>query len=420
MNNVNLQSLFYNVLSFNLLQSEIRTGQAVRIFQYYRMLQISIVFILFALGYKVLHAKTSKVQIANIILIMCSLFMMIGYILEQDTLSLEVMCAAVKIEYFAQCGVMISILWLMDLICENKINKVLYYTQYAVWAILLFGIFNFEKGTFFYTSYGIEYIGSHAMLHLKPGPLYVICYTSNILVLARYEVLCYGKMKKSNGIDQKRCYWMLLGPVFPIFFTVLKWTGISRGFDLMAFGLLGFIYCFTQAIIRYNFLESIRSDNEVDQLTGLNNRYYFEKQIDVLLKNRTNGALYMLDMDNFKYANDNFGHGMGDKILRLFGETLTELSDSNFLSTRLGGDEFCLYVMDQTSTKKFEEIANHIRNRFHEKQLQEKLPCHVSCSIGICVYPGTYDETFEKLYEKADKALYLAKNSGKSQNRLYH
>lgn len=419
MNDAINNSFFNNVLSSNLLLEMLSSDDSFRIFGYYRMLQVSIVFILLGLGYRVLHAKTSKIQLANMILILCSFFMMIGYLLEQETLSMEVMCAAIKIEYVGHCGVMLSILWLMDLFCENKINKVVYYTQYIIWTILLLAVFNFENGSFFYNSYGLHYLGPHAILQLEAGPLYYVCYISNAFVLIRNEVLCYRKMKKSSGIDQKRCYWILLGPLFPVSFAILKWTGVTQGFDLMSLGILGFICCLTQAIIRYDFLDSIRNETEVDQLTGLSNRHFFEKQIEVNLKTRTSGALFMLDMDNFKHVNDNFGHGMGDKMLSLFGNTLLEASESNYLTARLGGDEFCLYVMDVTEREALSNIASHISSRFMEKQLQEELPCKANCSIGICIYPGTHDETFEKLYEKADKALYLAKNSGKGQSRFY-
>ncbi len=391
----------------------------VLLYQFYEVIQVVLLIILVILGFRILRAKTSKVQVANLLLIVYTTVMMIGYSLEQHTHSLEVMCVAIKVQYFAQSGVMLSILWLVDLFCDNKINKTLYQFSVGLWVILLIAIFNLEKGDFFYRTVGVEHFGKYSVIQVKAGYLYWVCYIFHFIILARAEFLCYRKLKRSFGIDRKCCYWILVGPLFPGVAMIVKWIGITNGYDLSVIGLGGFIMCMTLAIFKYDYLDYIRMDTELDALTGTSTRTYFEQSVKIYLKHHTPGTLIMIDLDNFKYVNDNYGHGMGDKVLSLFGETLREVLSEKHLLSRLGGDEFCIYVRDITEKEKMGDISKRIQTVFFEKQNKELLPCQVSCSIGIVMYYGTSDKTFEQLYENADKALYLAKNSGKEQWRFY-
>lgn len=389
------------------------------LFRAYQALQAVIVIILTYLGIKTVKAKSSKIQNANLIVILHSSFLMIGYFIEQSTMNLDVMQAGIKVQYFGQCGVMLSSLWLMDLFCGKKINKYLYYAELMLWAVILAAVFNFELGGFFYRSMNLKDFGTFATIRFKPGILYYICYISNTFILGRIQYLCYKKMKKSTGIERKRCYWIMLGPSFPMIFTVLKWTGLTNGFDMMTFGLLGFVCCLTQAIVKYDYLDSVQIETELDPLTNVSNRNYFVNYMKALLKNGVDGSFFMLDMDNFKYVNDTFGHGMGDKALMLFGDTLNEVLSEEHLAARIGGDEFCLFLQDVTDKEELNRFACKIKSVYFEKQQKEKFPCELSCSIGIYIVCNKHEETFEKLYENADKALYLAKNSGKCQWRFY-
>lgn len=393
---------------------------SLTLFRFYQVLQILIVFILCYLGYKTLKAKSSKIQIANLIVILFSAFLMFGYFIEQSTMELSVMQAAIKVQYFGQCGVMIASLWLMDLFCDKRINKCLYRFVLLKWAILLFTIFYFEKNSLFYHSIYAKNFGEFATVRFKPGILYYACYLVNGFIFLRNEYQCFLKMKRSTGIDRKRCLWILMAPLFPIWFTFLKWTGITHGFDLMTFGVLGFVCCQTRAIVKYDFLDSVQVETEIDPLTGISNRNYFVNCMKMHLFNKEAGTFFMLDLDNFKYINDNFGHGMGDKALMLFGETLKEVAVEGHYAGRLGGDEFCIFFSGITDKQELAQLAELIQTRYFEIQEKEKLPCSLTCSIGIYIVSGTEEETFIKSYENADKALYLAKNSGKCQWRFYN
>ena len=127
----------------------------------------------------------------------------------------------------------------------------------------------------------------------------------------------------------------------------------------------------------------------------------------------------MIDLDNFKYINDNYGHGVGDKVLKTLGDSLKQaISDSNYVA-RLGGDEFCVYMVNMTKREELEAVVEKVIKVFQNNMRFLKLDHKTTLSIGIREYRGKSNMEFERLYEEADKALYLAKNSGKSQYKFY-
>lgn len=150
-----------------------------------------------------------------------------------------------------------------------------------------------------------------------------------------------------------------------------------------------------------------------DSLTGIYNRSCFKTLLENYLEQQGNGALFMMDMDNFKQVNDRFGHQAGDEVLRKFGQVLLELKE-NVLSCRIGGDEFCLFYKEASDVKELETLAKKIGSSFQEKMSKEKYAGITTVSIGIARTMDAAGRNFEKLYSSADKALYVAKHRSKN------
>ena len=93
----------------------------------------------------------------------------------------------------------------------------------------------------------------------------------------------------------------------------------------------------------------IKSKSQQDALTGLWNRAYTEAAVNELLNDGVKGALFMIDMDNFKAINDNYGHIEGDNTLKMFAETMRKFSKNGDILCRIGGDEFVMFIKDITS-----------------------------------------------------------------------
>lgn len=112
-------------------------------------------------------------------------------------------------------------------------------------------------------------------------------------------------------------------------------------------------------------MNNIQSLAERDSVTGLYNRIMLEKSMDIILAAQEHRsklyAFMMVDIDNFKEVNDNFGHDFGDNVLRAFGKLLTQTFRSTDIVSRLGGDEFAVFIPRATSQeqiiKRVEEVC---------------------------------------------------------------
>lgn len=165
-------------------------------------------------------------------------------------------------------------------------------------------------------------------------------------------------------------------------------------------------------------VSDIKSKSLQDALTGLWNRTYTEEKVEEMIQRGVTGALFMMDMDNFKAINDNYGHIAGDHVLKLFADTLRKYSYEEDIICRIGGDEFMAFVVGENSKT---VLGNHAENIINDvcKNIEAcKFDTNTSVSVGIAQYPGDGTD-FKSLYNAADKALYYVKQNGKNSYHFY-
>lgn len=166
-----------------------------------------------------------------------------------------------------------------------------------------------------------------------------------------------------------------------------------------------------------------------DPITGLLNRSRF---IELLtgrlgLSDASTGALLLLDIDQFKFISDSFGHGMGDEFLRraakllqlsmrYFSSRFREKGKGEILLSRLSGDEFAVFLPGACRVEAV-EVAEHVRKGF-EGFYQPDMHCHMTVSIGMALFPEHASSTTD-LLTKADAAMYRAKDKGRNRFHLY-
>ena len=165
-------------------------------------------------------------------------------------------------------------------------------------------------------------------------------------------------------------------------------------------------------------VSDMKNKSRQDALTGLWNRAHTEETVDALISQGAKGALMMIDMDNFKAINDNYGHIAGDKTLKMFADTLRKFSYEEDILCRIGGDEFVVFVNGVTSKSELGNRATDIISDLCYKLEQCKFETNSSVSIGIAQTPEDGTE-FNKLYNAADKALYYVKQNGKNSYHFY-
>ncbi len=152
-----------------------------------------------------------------------------------------------------------------------------------------------------------------------------------------------------------------------------------------------------------------------DHLTGLANRRRFERQLEreVARVERFERpfTLLMIDIDNFKNLNDNFGHDAGDDAIRRLSKVLREGTRGIDLAARIGGEEFAVLLVE-TSKEGGSEVAERLRAAI--KSLEIPQAGHITASFGVAECPRDA-QTAADILKAADVALYEAKRNGRDQ-----
>ena len=153
----------------------------------------------------------------------------------------------------------------------------------------------------------------------------------------------------------------------------------------------------------------------LDSLTGVANRYALNEYIKLLENQPTQFSetcLMVIDIDHFKQVNDVYGHLMGDQVIQFVAEKLKENIRTSDLLVRYGGDEF-IVLIENVGMERALKIAEKIRSEIYEAKSVDNLRCpdlKVSISIGVAIGATSW----MALLEKADRALFQAKEQGKN------
>ena len=152
-----------------------------------------------------------------------------------------------------------------------------------------------------------------------------------------------------------------------------------------------------------------------DSLTGLLNHSSILKKLDAQLNSteRAFGCFVMIDIDHFKQVNDNYGHQMGDQVIKKLSNLLLSRTRAQDSVGRYGGEEFAL-ILPGASTENGKKIVDELRLQFSQYCFNENgQEFHVSFSAGISFFEHMDDPS--KVTEEADKSLYKAKSMGRNQ-----
>lgn len=159
-----------------------------------------------------------------------------------------------------------------------------------------------------------------------------------------------------------------------------------------------------------------------DDLTGLPNRNLLKDRLQQALlqaeSNKTNVGLLFIDIDHFKLINESIGHLAGDQMLKAIAERLSDCIREGDTISRYGADEFVIVLRDIGKSHHVASICEAIlRSISNPFSMQEKT-LHVSCSIGVALYPRDGDDA-ETLFKYADMALYRAKDLGRGTYQFF-
>lgn len=156
----------------------------------------------------------------------------------------------------------------------------------------------------------------------------------------------------------------------------------------------------------------------IDQLTGLVNQTHFHHrlliEVEKARQSRTPLSLVLCDIDHFKRFNDQFGHYLGDDVLRSVARVILDAVEGTFwVAGRIGGEEMAI-LMPDVPLRKAESFAEDLRSLIADTVVPGPAgPLHITVSCGVATFPDTADDAMQ-LTKQADKAMYTAKDSGRN------
>lgn len=166
-------------------------------------------------------------------------------------------------------------------------------------------------------------------------------------------------------------------------------------------------------------LEHVRKEAITDSLTTLANRKAFDMELErIALEAEKSGekfTLLMIDIDHFKNFNDNFGHQVGDQVLRLVARTLKECVRGKDVVARYGGEEFAV-ILPSTPLSAGISVGNNLRHTVAGKEVVNRITGEYmgQITISVGVAERGKSEGLDNLISRADEALYTAKNEGRN------
>jgi len=199
------------------------------------------------------------------------------------------------------------------------------------------------------------------------------------------------------------------GGSFPVNYTASRLDSFNADF-------MGSVIVFQDITERKKAEHKLLRSAHYDLLTGLSNRVMFREYLDKAFaradRSQRQLTVFFIDLDGFKEVNDTFGHHAGDQLLQIVATRLEDSVRSGDLVSRIGGDEFTIVVED-SQLNQLKNLAQKLLTSVEQPYtLLDAHTITVSASIGIASYPQVAND-WESLVNKADKAMYEIKKSGK-------
>ncbi len=226
----------------------------------------------------------------------------------------------------------------------------------------------------------------------------------------------------ASGTIQYYCIPVYIGGKVGNIVQIVYETEMDMFVNLLIPYIKGYLEEASPVLESKTLMELLQEQSYIDQLTGLYNRRFLEeiyKNLVAQVKRRgSNLGILMIDIDFFKQVNDQYGHDVGDRVLKEIADTIKSSVREADLVIRFGGEEIMVILVD-VQKGKAKEVAEKIRKAVEAKVINfSGGSLKKTVSIGVCEFP-THTEHFWQCVKFADIALYKAKEEGRNRVKCF-
>lgn len=227
-------------------------------------------------------------------------------------------------------------------------------------------------------------------------------YLSTVLIIVLIIMALVNILTKFNRVEKKQ-FWIFQLFLIPPFVGILL-QNFVYGYTFVMSGV-------TLSILMLSLYIQNQYMN-IDYLTGVYNRRMLESllvtKVDTSVRNKTFGAI-MIDLNNFKYINDTYGHKIGDEALQITARLLKGCIRGKDFIARYGGDEFCI-ILDVSDNKSLENVVSRIVQAIQKHNATSDSPYELGLSMGYSMYDIHSNMSAEEFQIKIDRLMYKNKN----------
>lgn len=245
----------------------------------------------------------------------------------------------------------------------------------------------------------------------------LVLFERKVVYLIVIPITCFMLISLGLSLTNKMTY-------APIFSEYLQSMSLYKNTFWVFCMLYFYIPIFFASLVLFEVLliqwrkreQMIQQISVLDPLTGIYNRRRIGENIDLLKQQQSSFAIVLLDLDYFKSVNDQYGHDIGDAVLKQVAKILTENIREQDVVGRFGGEEFII-LMSNGALENALRLAERCRQAIEKEEirLDHQQTLKVTASFGVAVSTNPFLSTKEELIRQADQALYLAKNNGRNQ-----
>ena len=227
------------------------------VYQIYVGLHVIVLIVCVGILLKVLWAKPSKGQIGTLLLVLAGCIYTFGFLVEITAGNVGGFYAATLMQYFGECLLMVGFTMFVTEMCHREIPAFIYAAEVLLGIVIMWMLFTTKENHIFYTSIGIDQKGPFPRLVLEYGWGFTLFVAYMVVVCVSCFLICVLGMRKSGGVERKRIFCTAVAILCPWIPNFIRDTGITKGYEIPCFGIMGTVILVGLALIRYGYFDSI-------------------------------------------------------------------------------------------------------------------------------------------------------------------